>query len=557
MSQLTGTVVSIDPKTQFAGVIYIKVKSNKGTDEYYISKVALKKQKLAILQRTQSQAGRAYYLDNSTIEKLAKHALNTEINSKKAVSITFEKALKKSTIVFIETKPLLKHKLKPQALFEVHTLKKPGKIITQGIGIGNKIAQGKVRVITDQRQLTSLKKHEILVTSMIEPHSQAIIKRAAAIVMEQGGRTCHAAITARELGIPMIIGCCDASKILKTGTNVTVTCEHNRTGYVYSGLVPYEIKHLELAKFKSMPYPLRINLGDPHKAFAYQAIPNEGVGLARLEFIIGNTIGIHPQALLNYAKLPKRVQTKIAKRTAAYVSPSEFYIEKLREGIATIAAAFHPKPVIFRFSDFISNEYRNLLGGELYEPTENNPMLGFRGASRYLNPAFQPAFALECEAFKRVRNDMGFTNVKLMVPFVRTLAQAQAVIKLLTSYGLKYTKRSDLQIYMNCEVPSNAILAEEFLQYFAGFSIGTNDLTQMTLGLDRDSSLIADLFDEQNAAIKLLLQKIIKACKQQHKFVSICGQAPSDHIEFAKWLIAQGIDNISLSPDAIIDWLFH
>ncbi len=379
------------------------------------------------------------------------------------------------------------------------------------------------------------------------------MKRAAAIVTNRGGRTCHAAIIARELGIPAVVGCGDATKTIHDGDEVTVSCAEGDTGYVYQGILPFELVRLDVDTMPDLPVNIMLNVGNPERAFAFQSIPNAGVGLARLEFLISNTIGIHPKALLQYDTLQDdKLKQLIAEKTAAYASPVEYYIERLREGIATIAAAFYPKPVIVRLSDFKSNEYANLAGGQLYEPHEENPMLGFRGASRYVSPDFSDCFALECLAVKRVREEMGLTNVEVMIPFVRTVAEAKQVISVLKTHGLERGK-DHLRIIMMCELPSNALLANEFLEHFDGFSIGSNDLTQLTLGLDRDSGLVAAQFDERDAAVKALLHMAISACKQQEKYVGICGQGPSDHQDFAEWLMDEGIDSLSLNPDSVLE----
>jgi pyruvate,water dikinase len=397
-----------------------------------------------------------------------------------------------------------------------------------------------------------INKGEILVTEMTDPDWEPIMKLAAGIITNRGGRTCHAAIIARELGIPAIVGSNNATTVIKNHETITVSCAEGEVGYAYSGLLKYKINKMDVKDMPPLPVKIYINLGNPDKAFMYQSLPNDGVGLARLEFIISNMIGIHPNAALQYKKLPSKLKNEIIKKTAAYTSPVEFYIEKLREGISIIAAAFYPKQVIFRFSDFKSNEYANLLGGELFEPKEENPMLGFRGASRYIDPRFRDAFELECIAFKRVRDEMGLINTQLMIPFVRTVDEIKNTVAVMKKFGLKQGN-NNLKIFMMCEVPSNVILAEEFLKYVDGFSIGSNDLTQLTLGLDRDSELVASLFDERNDAVKSLLQQAITACNKAGKYVGICGQAPSDYPELAKWLIKQGIQSLSLSPDSVIE----
>jgi pyruvate,water dikinase len=394
----------------------------------------------------------------------------------------------------------------------------------------------------------------VLVTDMTDPNCEPVMKRASAIVTNRGGRTCHAAIIARELGIPAVVGCGDATDLLKDGTLVTVSCAEGDTGFIYDGLLETEVTEVQRGVMPEIDLKIMMNVGNPQLAFDFAQLPNHGVGLARLEFIINNNIGVHPKAILDYPNVDNDLKKAVESVARGHASPRAFYVDKVAEGIATIAAAFWPKPVIVRLSDFKSNEYRKLIGGSRYEPEEENPMLGFRGAARYLSADFGEAFAMECEALKRVRNDMGLTNVQIMVPFVRTLGQAERVTGLLAEHGLKRGE-NELKLIMMCEVPSNAILADEFLQYFDGFSIGSNDLTQLTLGLDRDSGLelLAADFDERDPAVKAMLSRAIKACKDQGKYVGICGQGPSDHPDFALWLAEQGIESISLNPDSVID----
>jgi pyruvate,water dikinase len=441
-------------------------------------------------------------------------------------------------------------------VIERFRLMKQGDVIARGRSIGERIGQGQARVIMNHKDMNQMQTGEILVTDMTDPDWEPVMKRAAAIVTNRGGRTCHAAIIARELGIPAVVGCGDVAERVDTGRPLTISCAEGETGIVYHGILPHEIERIEVAKMPSIDVQIFMNLGNPEKAFVYQAIPNDGVGLARLEFIINNMIGIHPRALFDLANLARDIRKKIEVKIAAYSSPIEFYIEKLREGISTIAAAFYPKPVIVRFSDFKSNEYANLLGGANYEPREENPMLGYRGASRYLSSAFQPCFELECIAIKRARDNMGLTNIKVMIPFVRTLQEARDVNRLLCRAGLE-RGRNGLEVYMMCEIPANAILAERFIEHFDGYSIGSNDLTQLTLGLDRDSSLVAGSFEERDLAVKSLLKQAIKVCRHENKYVGICGQGPSDHLDFAKWLVDEGVMSLSLSPDTIVNtWLY-
>ena len=405
-------------------------------------------------------------------------------------------------------------------------------------------------------QLSRVQPGDVLVTDMTDPDWEPVMKRAAAIVTNRGGRTCHAAIIARELGVPAVVGCGNATELLQDGLDVTVSCAEGDTGKVYEGQLQYDVNEILLDKLPDLPFKVTMNVGNPERAFDFQRLPNHGVGLLRLEFMISNTIGVHPKALLNYDMMEEALRSEIDQRCAGYQSPVEFYVEKLVEGVATLAAAFSPHPVIVRLSDFKSNEYANMVGGELFEPDEENPMIGFRGASRYISSSFRECFELECRALKKVRDEMGLKNVWIMIPFVRTLQEADDVLELLRENGLE-RGRNDLNVVMMCEVPSNAILAEEFLEKFDGFSIGSNDLTQLTLGLDRDSGLIAHLFDERDPAVKKMLAMAIAAANKAGKYVGICGQGPSDHPDLAKWLMEQGISSVSLNPDTVVEtWLF-
>jgi pyruvate, water dikinase len=435
-----------------------------------------------------------------------------------------------------------------------YKLKNRGTVLAEGRAIGQKIGTGKVRYVTDISQMDQVQDGDILVTDMTDPNWEPVMKRASAIVTNRGGRTCHAAIIARELGIPAVVGCGDATELLKTGTLVTVSCAEGDTGFIYDGLLDTEVTEVQRGTMPEIKTKIMMNVGNPQLAFDFCQLPNQGVGLARLEFIINNNIGVHPKAILDYPNVDGDLKKAVESVARGHASPRAFYVDKVAEGVATIAAAFWPKPVIVRLSDFKSNEYRKLIGGSRYEPEEENPMLGFRGAARYVSAEFGEAFAMECEAIKRVRNDMGLTNVEVMVPFVRTLGQAKAVSDLLTKCGLGRGV-NDLRHIMMCEIPSNAILATQFLEYFDGFSIGSNDLTQLTLGLDRDSGLeiLAKDFDERDPAVKAMLEMAIKACLQQGKYVGICGQGPSDHPDFAQWLADQGISSISLNPDTVVE----
>jgi len=422
--------------------------------------------------------------------------------------------------------------------------------------LAKKIGQGTVRLVKDISKMDEVQPGDVLVTDMTDPDWEPVMKRASAIVTNRGGRTCHAAIIARELGIPAVVGCGDATELLSTGVDVTVSCAEGDTGHIYAGILKYDHRVTGVDAMPKLPFKIMMNVGNPDRAFDFQRLPHAGIGLARLEFIINRMIGVHPRALMDYDTLPADLKEEIAERIGGYASPTDFYVEKLVEGIATLGASFAPERVIVRLSDFKSNEYRNLVGGPLYEPEEENPMLGFRGASRYISESFRPCFEFECRALEKVRDEMGLTNVAIMVPFVRTLDEAAAVIELLKENGLERGKNG-LEVIMMCELPSNAVLADEFLEYFDGFSIGSNDLTQLTLGLDRDSGIIADAFDERNPAVKFLLSRAIAACNKAGKYIGICGQGPSDHPDLAFWLMEQGIDSVSLNPDTVLEtWFF-
>lgn len=436
-------------------------------------------------------------------------------------------------------------------------LKERGHVLVEGRAVGQKAATGVVRLVKDHSEMHSVKAGDILVTDMTDPDWEPVMKRAAAIVTNRGGRTCHAAIIARELGIPAIVGCENATEVLQEGQEITVSCCEGDTGHIYQGKLDIDVLELDIGNMPKLPVEIMMNVGNPELAFNFSMIPNAGVGLARLEFIINRQIGIHPKALLEFDSLPEPLKSTVEEKISGYRSPVDFYVDKLAEGIATIASAFYPKKVIVRLSDFKSNEYSNLIGGKLYEPVEENPMMGFRGASRYIAPSFRDCFDLECMAINKVRTLMGFDNVTIMIPFVRTTQEAKEVIELLANNGLERGKNG-LNIYMMCEIPSNAILAEKFLDYFDGFSIGSNDMTQLTLGIDRDSNgAIAASFDERNDAVKAMLHLAISACRKHGKYVGICGQGPSDHPDFAQWLIEEGIETISLNPDTVIDtWLY-
>lgn len=584
---VSGVLFTMDTESGFDQVVFITssyglgemvVQGAVNPDEFYVHKPSLRAGHAAVVRRNLGTKAikmvycddpslartvktvdvdegmqRQFSLTTDEIEQLAHQALIIEQHYGRPMDIEWAKDGNDGKLYILQARPeTVKSRVNKQIL-ERYTLSKTGPVLTEGRSIGQRIGQGRVRVINDISEMHRVEPGDVLVSDMTDPDWEPVMKRASAIVTNRGGRTCHAAIIARELGIPAVVGCGDATKTIHDGDEVTVSCAEGDTGYVYKGLLPFEHVHLDVESMPELPVSVMLNVGNPDRAFAFQSVPNAGVGLARLEFLISNSIGIHPKALLEYDALTDVDLKKfIMEKTAAYASPVEYYIERLKEGIATIAAAFHPKPVIVRLSDFKSNEYANLVGGHLYEPDEENPMLGFRGASRYVSPQFSDCFALECIAVKRVREDMGLTNVEVMIPFVRTVSEAANVIEVLKKQGLERGKNG-LRLIMMCELPSNALLAHDFLQYFDGFSIGSNDLTQLTLGLDRDSGLVAAQFDERDAAVKVLLHMAISACKAEGKYIGICGQGPSDHQDFAEWLMQEGIDSMSLNPDSVLD----
>jgi pyruvate,water dikinase len=584
----SGVLFTIDTESGFDKVILITasyglgdpiVKGQVDPDEFYVYKPNLEKNYSAILRRilgskrekmifadspdirgtvklvpVPEKNQNTFCLTDAEIETLARYALLIEKHYGRAMDIEWAKDANDNEIYILQARPETVKSRKEQ-VSEQYRLTQPGKVIVTGRSIGQKIGAGKARVLTNLRKMSQFSSGDVLVTEMTDPDWEPIMKRASAIVTDRGGRTCHAAIVARELGIPAVVGCGNATSKIADDQLITVSCAEGDTGYVYEQKLDF---HIHLAEHQSMP-PLAVkimmNVANPERAFGFREIINAGVGLARIEFIINQTIGIHPKALLEYARQPKALQEKIAERIACYGNPVEYYVERLKEGIATIAAAFYPKPVIVRLSDFKTNEYANLLGGHAYEPHEENPMLGFRGASRYIADAFSDCFQLECQALKRVREVMDLKNVEIMIPFVRTVKEAKQTIELLAQNGL-VRGENGLRIIMMCEIPSNALLADEFLEHFDGFSIGSNDLTQLALGLDRDSATVAELFDERDAAVKILLKMAIDACKMKNKYIGICGQGPSDHPDLAKWLMQQGIDSISLNPDSVVDtWI--
>ncbi|WP_282110467.1 phosphoenolpyruvate synthase [Shewanella algicola] len=499
---------------------------------------------------------REFSINDAEVMELAKQAMIIEQHYGRAMDIEWAKDGNDGKLYIVQARPETVRSREDVQLIERYHLKTKGDVISEGRAIGHKIGSGVAKVLASIEDMDQIEPGDVLVTDMTDPDWEPIMKRASAIVTNRGGRTCHAAIIARELGVPAVVGCGDVTDRIKSGDLVTVSCAEGDTGLIYSGEQQFEVVTNRVDTLPSLPMKIMMNVGNPDRAFDFARLPNEGVGLARLEFIINRMIGIHPKALLEFNDQTAELQSEINDMIAGYDSPVEYYVARLVEGIASIASAFYPKKVIVRMSDFKSNEYANLVGGERYEPEEENPMLGFRGASRYISESFRDCFALECEAIKRVRNQMGLTNVEVMIPFVRTVKEASQVIELLKEQGLERGK-DGLRVIMMCELPSNALLADQFLEHFDGFSIGSNDLTQLTLGLDRDSGIISHLFDERDDAVKILLSMAIKAAKAKGAYVGICGQGPSDHSDFAAWLVEQGIDTVSLNPDTVIDtWLY-
>jgi len=550
-------------------------------DEFYVHKPMLRAGKRSVIRRSlgskliqmqfaspaeQAQSGKLvktvdvptemrnrYSLSDRDVEQLAAQALVIEQHYGRPMDIEWGKDGLDGELYILQARP---ETVKSQAAGKAeyrYKLKGKSAVIVEGRAIGQKIGTGPVRVIHNIADMDKVQAGDVLVTDMTDPNWEPVMKRAAAIVTNRGGRTCHAAIIARELGIPAVVGCGNASEVLKDGMLVTVSCAEGDTGFVYDGLLETEVSEVQRGEMPNIDVKIMMNVGNPQLAFDFCQLPNAGVGLARLEFIINNNIGVHPKAILDYPNIDADLKKAVESVARGHASPRAFYVDRVAEGVATIAAAFWPKPVIVRLSDFKSNEYRKLIGGSRYEPEEENPMLGFRGAARYISEEFGEAFAMECEALKRVRQDMGLSNVQVMVPFVRTLAQARKVTSLLAAHGLKRGENG-LQLIMMCEIPSNAILAHQFLEFFDGFSIGSNDLTQLTLGLDRDSglALLAADFDERDPAVTALITMAIDACKAQGKYIGICGQGPSDHPDFAQWLSRAGISSISLNPDSVV-----
>ena len=586
-----GVMFTIDTESGFDQVVFITssyglgetvVQGAVNPDEFYVHKPMLAEGKRAVIRRTlgskliqmvfasadeKAASGKLvktidvpteqrnrYSLTDEDVEQLARYALIIEQHYGRPMDIEWGKDGGDGQLYILQARPETVKSQQQGKTEHRYKLKSSGAVLAEGRAIGQKIGTGPVRLVNDISQMDSVQPGDVLVTDMTDPNWEPVMKRASAIVTNRGGRTCHAAIIARELGIPAVVGTGDATERLKDGTLVTVSCAEGDTGHIYDGLLETEVTEVQRGAMPPIATKIMMNVGNPQLAFDFAQLPNEGVGLARLEFIINNNIGVHPKAILDYPQVDGDLKKAVESVARGHASPRAFYVDKVAEGVATIAAAFWPKPVIVRLSDFKSNEYRKLIGGSRYEPEEENPMLGFRGAARYISDDFREAFAMECEALKRVRDDMGLTNVQVMVPFVRTLAQAERVTQLLADRGLA-RGQNDLKVVMMCEVPSNAILADEFLKFFDGFSIGSNDLTQLTLGLDRDSGmeLLAADFDERDPAVKAMLQRAIQACKAQGKYVGICGQGPSDHPDFARWLADEGIASISLNPDSVID----
>jgi pyruvate,water dikinase len=493
---------------------------------------------------------RSFSLSDAEVLQLAKYAMSIEQHYGRPMDIEWGKDGVDDKLYILQARP---ETVQSQAKGAVKfVLKQTGVVLVEGRAIGQKIGAGPVRLVKSAAEMHKVQAGDVLVTDMTDPNWEPVMKKASAIITNRGGRTCHAAIIARELGIPAIVGCGHATEVLKEDELVTASCAEGDTGYVYRGRLAFDIAAVDDAPLPQIPVKLMLNIGNPSLAFEFAQMPSAGIGLARLEFVINNLIGIHPKAVLEYQKLPAKLREQVLQQASGYADPVSFYVDKLTEGISTLAAAFWPRPVIVRMSDFKSNEYRKLLGGELYEPIEENPMIGFRGAGRYVAKSFRDCFELECRAMKKVRGEMGYRNVEIMIPFVRTVAEAREVVEMLAVQGLKRGENG-LRLIMMCEIPSNALLAEAFLQYFDGFSIGSNDLTQLTLGLDRDSSLVADRFDERDDAVKALLRMAISTCNRLDKYVGICGQGPSDHFDFAQWLMQEGIQTMSLNPDTLLE----
>jgi len=588
----SGVMFSVDTESGFENVVFITaswglgeciVQGSVNPDEFYVHKPTLEAGRHAILRRklgsklikmiyaedggsgngpavrtvdVEGNDRNRFCIDDRDAESLATMAQTIESHYGRPMDIEWGKDGEDGELYILQARPETVVSRGSKTVYERYHLNETGEVLAQGSAIGQRIGAGKVRIVPGIEDLARVEPGDVLVTEMTDPDWEPVMKRASAIVTNRGGRTCHAAIIARELGVPAVVGCGNATESLPDGEAVTVSCAEGDTGNVYQGRLDYEVKSVSLDSMPEIPFKIMLNVANPERAFDFRRLPHAGIGLARLEFIINNTIGIHPKALLNYEDNDPEVRAQIDQRIAGYPDPVEFYVRKLGEGIATLAAAFAPHPVIVRLSDFKSNEYANLIGGEQFEPEEENPMIGFRGASRYIDESFRDCFELECRALSHVRDEMGLSNVWVMVPFVRTLEEADQVIALLAEHGLE-RGHNGLQVIMMCEIPSNALLADEFLERFDGFSIGSNDLTQLTLGLDRDSGIIARSFDERDPAVKKLLQMAIQSCRRAGKYVGICGQGPSDHPDLARWLMDQGISSVSLNPDTVVEtWLF-
>ena len=586
----SGVMFTMDTESGFPDAVFITssyglgeavVQGAVNPDEFYVYKPALQAGRPAILKRgvggkatkmvytADAEVGRTtafvevpaedrrrLSLTDEEVEELARHAVTIEAHYGRPMDIEWGKDGVDRQLYILQARPETVKSRQTAGSQQRFRLNGRGEVLAEGRAIGQKIGAGPVRVLTSPAEMERFQPGEVLVADMTDPDWEPIMKRAAAIVTNRGGRTCHAAIIARELGIPAVVGTGRATRELSAGQPVTVSCAEGDTGYIYAGLLDFTVEQTELGAMPDIGVEIMMNVGTPEQAFAFSRIPNAGVGLARLEFIINRQIGIHPKALLDFDTLPEELREQIAEAVAAYPSPRKFFVSRVAEGVATLAAAFAPHPVIVRMSDFKSNEYANLVAGELYEPHEENPMIGYRGASRYLSADFADCFAMECEALRYVRDEMGLTNVKIMIPFVRTVAEAEGVIALLAEHGLR-RGQNGLQVIMMCELPSNAVIADAFLDHFDGFSIGSNDMTQLTLGLDRDSALVAAAFDERDPAVKFMLSAAIKACKARGKYVGICGQGPSDHPDLAEWLLDQGIESMSLNPDTVVDTWLH
>ncbi len=582
-----GVAFTLDTESGFQDVVFITgsyglgelvVQGAVNPDEFYVHKATLEAGRPAVLRRTLGQKvikmiysgdkaepvktvsvdseDRLHFcIDDDEIQDLSKMAIVIEQHYQRPMDIEWAKDGVDGNIYIVQARPETVQS-RQKNVVEKYQLKQTGKVLAQGRSIGSRIGSGQARIFNNLEQMDEFQAGDVLLTDMTDPDWEPIMKKAAAIITNRGGRTCHAAIIARELGVPAVVGCGDATETVVDGAEVTVSCAEGDVGYIYAGLLEYEHSVSSLEKMPEIPVKIMMNVGNPDRAFDFAQLPHQGVGLARLEFIINNMIGIHPKALMAAEQMSDDVQKIIHEKTTAYGDPVEYYVSRIAEGVSVIAASFHSQPVIVRMSDFKSNEYANLTGGKQFEPREENPMIGYRGAARYISSGFRDCFELECQAMKRVRDEMGFTNVELMIPFVRTLGEAQAVIEILRENGLERGKNG-LRLIMMCELPSNAILAARFLEYFDGFSIGSNDMTQLTLGLDRDSALVAGLFDERDPAVLGMLEMAISACNAAGKYVGICGQGPSDHPDLAKWLLDKGISSISLNPDTVVDTWQH